>query len=183
MVDRRLTPESCKDALEVDGSLRDIYVLETTLEDWRKVVAMLAEAPSGAVLNEEPLPTALPDLRGLFVTHGRLMSLLSFHVGRVSSAVWRNSPDAHDGRCFLASARIASSIASASSSGFSATTLSGTTTYSLSNPRPLRASFSPTMAACFHDLGQFFLRLPLPTFVTLTVEGRPPATRCACRPR
>jgi hypothetical protein len=61
-------------------------VLGTTLEDWSKVLTMLADARYGAILNEEPLPTLLPDPRALFVTHGQPLSLLSFHVGGAEMA-------------------------------------------------------------------------------------------------
>ena len=84
--DRRLTPQICAEALEVDGSLRDVYVLETTLEDWKKVLTTLADARYGALLNEEPLPTIIPEPRTLFAAQDRPLSLLSFHVGRVEMA-------------------------------------------------------------------------------------------------
>jgi hypothetical protein len=86
MPDFVLSAEMSKVALEVDGSLRDIYVLETTLDDWRSALAMLIEAPYDAILDGSPLPSVLPDLRALFFAPGRPRSILSFRVGRVQMA-------------------------------------------------------------------------------------------------
>jgi hypothetical protein len=52
-----------KEALAEDGSLRDIYVLGTTAEDWKRVVTFLKAAPYRAKLEDE--------------------SLMIFHVGDV----------------------------------------------------------------------------------------------------
>ena len=82
-----LSIESCNEALEADGSLRDIYVFGTTLDDWRKVLEMLSEARYGARLDDESLATALRDVPTLFVAQEEHpTSVLNFRVGRVHVA-------------------------------------------------------------------------------------------------
>jgi hypothetical protein len=77
-----LSWEACKVDFKADGSLRDIYVLEATLEDWREVFTMLTEVPYSAMLDGMSLATNLTDFRMLFAPEGP-RALLSFHVGRI----------------------------------------------------------------------------------------------------
>jgi hypothetical protein len=70
---------------EADGSLRDIYVLDTTLDDWSKVLAFVAAKPFDASLTCEGHQVELPwEPRRLFPTIERaLRHLLSLRVGDV----------------------------------------------------------------------------------------------------
>jgi hypothetical protein len=45
---------------EPDGSLRDIYVLDTTLDDWSRVLAMLQAGPYRAMSTLDGKPAPLP---------------------------------------------------------------------------------------------------------------------------
>lgn len=56
-----LTWESCRDAFEVDGSLRDIYVLGTDLGDWQRVLNLLREWRLPMVFDVGHVRTAIPD--------------------------------------------------------------------------------------------------------------------------
>ncbi len=64
-----------------DGSLRDIYVLDTTLHEWRKVLELLLAR--GARLSRGDRPIALPeDLEILFAASDE-RARLSFDVGPI----------------------------------------------------------------------------------------------------
>ena len=39
-----ITWEDCKEAFEQDGSLRDIYVLDTALDDWQKFIDFINQS-------------------------------------------------------------------------------------------------------------------------------------------
>lgn len=76
--------DDCKVDFEADGSLRDIYVLDTTLDNWQSVLGFLTAAPYSATLTTggQPIPIP-PDLRVLFVRSESPPPLLSFRIGRV----------------------------------------------------------------------------------------------------
>src|SRR5947208_490580 len=54
---------------EADGSLRDLYVLGTTLDDWRSVLKLIFEGPFDAKLLRDRVALPMPhDARSLFGT-------------------------------------------------------------------------------------------------------------------
>lgn len=59
-----------------DGALRDIYVLNANLDDWRAVLEHLGSGPYGARLDDAP-PGPLPDAAELF---GEARRVLRFSV-------------------------------------------------------------------------------------------------------
>lgn len=74
-------------AFEPDGSLRDIYVEDTTLTDWERVIAQVREryGPMRFTLDGEPapLPAAVSDV---FQLRTECAPRLSFSVGGIELA-------------------------------------------------------------------------------------------------
>jgi len=73
--------DGCKADFEADGSLRDIYIVRTTLEDWRAVVSLVTASPYSATLDGE-------DASGISIDVPALLAhpaahLLSIRVGRL----------------------------------------------------------------------------------------------------
>ncbi len=80
-IDPGVSWDACKADFEADGSLRDIYVVGTTLEDWRAVLSLVTAPPYSATLDGK-------DASGISVDAPALLAhpaahLLSFRVGRV----------------------------------------------------------------------------------------------------
>lgn len=71
--------KSIKAVLYIDGSLRDIYVLGTTLEDWQKLLDFLHTglyAVSFLVAGEQrPLPTRIEEIFLLIHSSGGMMRI------------------------------------------------------------------------------------------------------------
>jgi hypothetical protein len=69
---------------DADGSLRDIYVLGTTIDDWKEVLALILREPFEAKLLRDAVAQALPtDIESLF---GTTSNLLRFSVHGVELA-------------------------------------------------------------------------------------------------
>jgi hypothetical protein len=77
----------CERHFRADGSLRDIYVLNTTLREWSIVLALLSSPPFCGTLTADGEPVAVPsDASELFVEPRSSTYLLSLDVGRVHLA-------------------------------------------------------------------------------------------------
>lgn len=70
---------------EPDGSLRDIYVLDTTVDDWRKVIDYIRQfcQPARYTLSEKR--REMPDVLQVFALRDK-SPLLMFQVGKVELA-------------------------------------------------------------------------------------------------
>jgi hypothetical protein len=80
---------------EADGSLRDIYVLDASLEDWRPVLGLLEQGPYEARLvrtGSQGMAQPLPRDPGSLFT-GEQQYLLRFTVGGVQLACHFFTPD------------------------------------------------------------------------------------------
>ena len=73
--------EQCKTAFEVDGSLRDIYVLGTTIDDWQSFLDSLAGAETAVFCDGTPCD--LPALVELFDQDDLAAYLLTLRLGKV----------------------------------------------------------------------------------------------------
>jgi hypothetical protein len=71
----------CETDFEPDGSLRDIYVLQTTLDDWLAVLSSVTAPPYSATVDGAAASSVSVDLPALLAHPG--VHLLSFPVGRV----------------------------------------------------------------------------------------------------
>ncbi len=73
--------EKCKDIFEVDGSLRDIYIRHTTLDDWQKVLDAIRESPYPSVFSGAGESALFPqEANNCFDEFG---GLLQIQVGEV----------------------------------------------------------------------------------------------------
>ena len=67
-----------------DGTLRDIYVLATTLSDWQLVLDMPRRFESPPTYSLDGVITALPDrAEDVFASRASVTPLLSFSVGQI----------------------------------------------------------------------------------------------------
>jgi hypothetical protein len=72
---------------EADGSLRDIYVLETSLDDWQKVVDALRGRWPSPVFTLDGEPATLPRrVEAIFDAPREQAALLSLAVGEARAA-------------------------------------------------------------------------------------------------
>jgi hypothetical protein len=73
-----------KQDFEPDGSLRDIYIRRTTIEDWRAVLALILQGPYQADFRRAQAAVTVPsDVGSLFGTPD---FLLRFSVDKVDLA-------------------------------------------------------------------------------------------------
>jgi hypothetical protein len=69
---------------EADGSLRDIYVLGTTLVDWQNVIAGLYKFDPPPIFKINDVPTEIPlDIQEIFNMRSLASTLLSFPLGKM----------------------------------------------------------------------------------------------------
>jgi hypothetical protein len=80
-IDPGVSWDACKADFEADGSLRDIYVLGTTLEDWRAVLSLVTAPPYAATMDGEDASDISANARALLAHPAP--HLLSIRVGRV----------------------------------------------------------------------------------------------------
>ena len=85
--------ETCKNEFAWDGSLRDIYVLNTTIDDWRQLFAkLLVYYKFSFQVDENPLsfPNKVDEV---FAIRTRKNVLLNLAVGSTSAACHFFTPD------------------------------------------------------------------------------------------
>src|SRR5258708_6219038 len=74
-----------KDALYVDGSLRDIYILGTNKQDWQKLLSFLRTSsyPSEFILAgmHQPIPDQIEEVFALVHNHGGMLRIDEKYLG------------------------------------------------------------------------------------------------------
>lgn len=74
--------DDCKRAFYVDGSLRDVYVANTTVADWDIFLELVSSLKTASFINGEPeqIPTKAPEI---FDKNGDVSFLLEIELGKV----------------------------------------------------------------------------------------------------
>lgn len=68
--------EQVEDLFEADGSLVDLYVHDATLEDWRRMLALIFDGTHGARLLYADEPVPLPEDTATLFEHGHYLGFL-----------------------------------------------------------------------------------------------------------
>jgi len=77
--------------LEPDGALRDIYIFDTTLEDWQKVYTLASSFYASFQFSTAENEIAYP--ASIRPEHFKLESIFSFAAGPVPMSAWLFRPD------------------------------------------------------------------------------------------
>ncbi len=80
---KRMKWQDCAKAFNVDGSLRDIYVQDTTVVDWEVFLGAVSTMTTNLFVDGEPLP--LPtEVKEIYRDNEKKSFLLEIHLGQVT---------------------------------------------------------------------------------------------------
>jgi hypothetical protein len=78
-----LTWAELREVFEPDGSLLDVVIESTTVDDWRTVLEFVGSLSKGGVAEVRTRPDPLPPIAVIFASADEPLSLLSVELGRV----------------------------------------------------------------------------------------------------